>query len=264
MPRPSSHAAPTGSQFPRLGFASDSALSPDQRVCRGEGCIALGQRFLVSPQVEVEARIGVASIFFQALALTDTNARPGGSISAFCEPVTQTSMFQSSTRHSIAPSPLIPSTTRSASVLATSLPNAAMSWPTPVLVSLSVANTAFASGFLPRASARRSGVTALPKGTSTTTMFAWNALRIPRQRSPSTGRAENCFLARSQCVGNRGLHPTRSRTGDGVNGLGRLEDVFEVFRHFSQNRFCLGGPVIGHWLGEFEECFLGNAGLGQG
>ena len=65
-----------------------------------------------------------ASIFVHALSLTDTYARPGGSISAFCEPVTFTSMCQSSVRHSITPRPLIVSTISTAGVVATILPNA--------------------------------------------------------------------------------------------------------------------------------------------
>ena len=82
------------------------------------------------------------SICAQALSLTETNANPGGSISAFCDPVTQISTFQSSVRHSITPRPLMASTMKTAGVLATSLPNASISLRTPVAVSLRVAQTA--------------------------------------------------------------------------------------------------------------------------
>ena len=77
----------------------------------------------------------LASIFCLALSLTETNASPGGSISAFCDPVTHTSTRQSSTRHSIATSPLMPSTHSTAGARATISPNALMSWATPVEVS---------------------------------------------------------------------------------------------------------------------------------
>ena len=65
-------------------------------------------------------------------------------------------------RHSIAPSPLMPSTTSTAGVFAVNLPNASTSCPTPVLVSLRVQNTAPASGCSLSAAASMSGVTALP------------------------------------------------------------------------------------------------------
>ena len=83
---------------------------------------------------------------FHALSLTERNARPGGIISAFCEPVQLMSICQSSVRHSIAPKPLIASTMCSAGVLPMILPKAATSCPTPVEVSLKVEQTATASG----------------------------------------------------------------------------------------------------------------------
>ena len=100
---------------------------------------------------------GFCSIRRHALSLTETNANPGGSISAFCDPVTHTSMCQSSVRHSVTPRPLMASTISTAGVGATSLPKAAMSLRTPVAVSLSVAVTAAASGCLASASASCSG-----------------------------------------------------------------------------------------------------------
>ncbi len=57
-------------------------------------------------------------------------------MSAFCEPATQMSTCQASVLRSVAPRPLIASTTRIAGVLATIAPIAWMSLTTPVEVSL--------------------------------------------------------------------------------------------------------------------------------
>src|SRR5262249_53520872 len=121
---------------------------------------------------------------FHAFSLTDKKARPGGIMSAFCDPVTQTSTCQSSVRHSMTARPLMASTSRTAEVGATSLPNAAMSWPTPVEVSLSVEQTATASGWAFIACASCSGETAWPQGTVTLIGSTPNALQMLRQRSP--------------------------------------------------------------------------------
>ncbi len=102
------------------------------------------------------------SISAHALSLTETNARPGGSISAFCDPVTHTSTCQSSVRHSTTPRPLIASTTNTIGVFAAILPNAAMSLRTPVAVSLRVAKTAFASACCLIACSSCSGRTGSP------------------------------------------------------------------------------------------------------
>ncbi len=67
-------------------------------------------------------------------------------MSAFCEPATQTSTFQASVGRSVAPRPLMASTTNTAGVAATISPSALMSLSTPVLVSLNWQKTALASG----------------------------------------------------------------------------------------------------------------------
>ena len=92
-------------------------------------------RGLFSSQSRKTRGWGFLSITCHALSLTATNARPGGTINAFCEPVTQMSIRQSSVRHSMAPRPLIASTTRMAGVLAMISPKDSMSWATPVAVS---------------------------------------------------------------------------------------------------------------------------------
>ena len=48
----------------------------------------------------------------QAFSLTLTNAKPGGSINAFCEPVTTTSKPQASVLMSKTPNAVMASTTR--------------------------------------------------------------------------------------------------------------------------------------------------------
>ncbi len=67
-------------------------------------------------------------------------------MSGFCEPAQSRSMPQSSGRHSIAPTPEIPSTTNKAGVWATILPIASIGCPVPVEVSLRVPITQAASG----------------------------------------------------------------------------------------------------------------------
>src|SRR5439155_16021282 len=99
--------------------------------------------------------------------------------------VQHTSIFHSSVRHSIAPRPLTASTSSRLGVSATILPNAAMSWPTPVEVSLSVEHTATAFGWSASAVASCSGCTASPYGTLTLTASTPNALHRLRQRSPN-------------------------------------------------------------------------------
>ncbi len=89
----------------------------------------------------------------QPLGLTEMNARPGGSIRAFWEPAQRTSIPHSSGRHSMAPTPEMPSTTKTASVRATTLPMASTGWPVPVEVSDRVPKTAAASGCCLSASA---------------------------------------------------------------------------------------------------------------
>ena len=90
------------------------AKPPDERVRgRERGVVGL-ERLAILAEVEVErARRADASMAAHALSLTDTNARPGGSMSAFCDPVTHRSMCQSSVRHSTHPSALMASTTKS-------------------------------------------------------------------------------------------------------------------------------------------------------
>ena len=88
----------------------------------------------------------IDSICRHARGLTARKASPGGVISAFCAPTTSTSMPQASVRHSIAPTPLMPSTTSRAGLFRTTRPMASMSWPTPVLVSCKVEKTAAISG----------------------------------------------------------------------------------------------------------------------
>ena len=78
-------------------------------------------------------------------------------------------MPQSSVRHSIAPTPEMPSTAKTAGVSATTRPIASTGWPVPVEVSLSVPITQTVSGCCRRASATWSGSTGWPHSVSSIT-----------------------------------------------------------------------------------------------
>ena len=91
---------------------------------------------------------------------TDTNARPGGSITPFWDPPIITSMPHSSVRMSCATSALIASTTKIASVFLTTAATDLTSWNTPVEVSFAWMNTALIFGFFFKAASTVSGFTA--------------------------------------------------------------------------------------------------------
>jgi len=92
-------------------------------------------------------------------------------------------MPQSSVRHSIAPTPLMPSTTSNALLGRTTRPMASMSWPTPVLVSIRVVKTATASGCSSSSPATWPASKGFPHGTSHRTTSMPKVSQIFRQRS---------------------------------------------------------------------------------
>ena len=83
-------------------------------------------------------------------------------MSAFWEPATQMSTFHSSVLRSLAPRPLMASTTRMAGVAATISPIALMSLTTPVDVSLCCTNTALMAGSAASAFAMSAGSALVP------------------------------------------------------------------------------------------------------
>ena len=116
-----------------------------------------------------------------ALSETDANARPGGHISAFCEPETTTSMPHSSVRSSTPPRLETASTTSAAPLGRTASAIARMSWTTPVDVSdwVTKATRQPAAASPTRAGSRRS-----PHGCSTSTISALYAVTSFCHRSP--------------------------------------------------------------------------------
>ena len=83
-------------------------------------------------------------------------------MSAFWEPATQMSTCQSSVLRSVAPRPLMASTTRIAGVFATMSPMALMSLSTPVEVSLNCTYTALIAGSAASAFSMSAGTTLVP------------------------------------------------------------------------------------------------------
>ena len=115
---------PARAARPRRTWRSNAALeavvehqaerdveAPDQRDRRCERRVQLVLRRLVRPPVEVEAARLLARA--STCSGTDTVARPGGHISAFCEPETATSIPHTSVSSGTAPSDEIASTTSS-------------------------------------------------------------------------------------------------------------------------------------------------------
>ncbi len=98
----------TSAGAPRAGRRS--ARSPaSTRSCASPGCRARASGRSRS------AASSPSAFAFQARSESARNARPGGSISAFCEPVIRTSMPSASIGSSITPTAVMPSTTRSVS-----------------------------------------------------------------------------------------------------------------------------------------------------
>ena len=83
-------------------------------------------------------------------------------MSAFWEPATQMSTCHASVLRSLAPRPLIASTTRIAGVLATIAPIASMSLTTPVDVSLCCTYTALIAGSAASAFSMAAGSALVP------------------------------------------------------------------------------------------------------
>ena len=111
------------------------------------------------------------------------NASPGGSISAFCEPVISTSMPHASMRTSVAPTAVMPSTTSRVSDARVSAAISRTGCSTVVEVSLACINTALVSGR--RASATASAETACPHSTLISCMSRPVAAQMFSQRSPN-------------------------------------------------------------------------------
>ena len=115
---------------------------------------------------------------------TDANARPGGVISAFCEPVTTTSRPQASVSSGVAPSEEMASTTRQAERSRVSSAIACTSAVAPVDVSECTTNTAARSLRPFTRAATASGSGRLPHGERSTSTSARYASPIFTQRSP--------------------------------------------------------------------------------
>ena len=113
------------------------------------------------------------------------NAKPGGNISPFCEPVTRTSSSQRSNSNGFAVIPDTASTTSSAGCPRICSRMASMSWRTPVEVSLCVASTALVSGLPSSALAISPGSTAYPHSTSNDATSTPCASQISAHRSPN-------------------------------------------------------------------------------
>ena len=105
-------------------------------------------------------------------------------MSAFCEPATHTSTCQSSVFRSVAPRPLMASTTSTAGVAATTSPIALMSLTTPVDVSLNCTNTALMAGSLASAAAISAGSALVPHSYSSAVTSAPHVLLSLMKRSP--------------------------------------------------------------------------------
>ena len=120
----------------------------EQRHGGREGGVARALGLEVLAPVEVVAAAGAARPRSRRRAAeTEANARPGGHISAFCEPATTTSIPHSSWRSSAAPRPETASTARITSWALQTSAIAWTSWTTPVRVSESVAKATSISGF---------------------------------------------------------------------------------------------------------------------
>src|ERR1700730_15399570 len=100
---------------------------------------------MTSCQSQYDRIDGLALAAATAFSDTALKLRPGGSISAFCEPPTDTSMPQASCSYSCEPRPEMVSTINSAGCLARSMAlRTSRGWVTqPVEVSLSTTMTAF-------------------------------------------------------------------------------------------------------------------------
>ena len=81
---------------------------------------------------------------------------------AFCEPPMVTSRPQPSISSGMVPNPVMASTTKMASVLATARAMARTSWTAPVEVSEACTNTPLVAGSAASAASTRSGVTTSP------------------------------------------------------------------------------------------------------
>src|SRR4029077_4132936 len=122
----------------------------------------------------------------QALSLTLTNARPGGSISAFCDPVITTSIPHSSVLMSNTPRAVMASTTSIVSPYGFTISaRALMLCATPVEVSLACTYTALIPESFFSASATAWGSTTPPHSTLISVTSAPNVLQSLVHRSPN-------------------------------------------------------------------------------
>ena len=153
----------------------------------------------------------------------------------------------------------MPSTTRSASVFATSLPNAVE------VVPDAGARLAQRGEDRLRVRVRAERLLEhLGRDRLAVGHLHRNDVRAERLQdaapalAPASRGAEDRLLARGERVGDRRFHPAGTGAGERVDRLRGLENVLQVFAHLGQDRFRLGRAVIRHRLGEFEQRFFGN------
>src|SRR4051812_6617931 len=166
---------------------------------------------------------GLAFATASAFSETALKPRPGGSISPFCEPATETSMPQASCSYSIDPRPEMVSTISSAGCLtrSSSLRTSSGGVTQPVEVSLWTTQTALIACCL--SAARRFSISARSapwrqslgmKSTSSLNLSA-----MPRQHSELAGLAHQHLVAGGEHVDHRSFPSAGAGRGEDDHGL---------------------------------------------
>ena len=175
-------------------------------------------------------------------------------MSAFCEPATQTSTFQASVGRSVAPRPLMASTTNTAGVAATISPSALMSFKTPVLVSLNWQKTALASGCSASAAAHALGIDlGAPLVIQRDHVGAPEGGELGPALAEVAARGHDHRVARLDEIDHGALHGARAGAGEDDHVVVGLIDVLQPGDDVLEDLGEARRPVVDHRLTERRE-----------